>query len=76
MTTVYILLFKTEYALRSLVWELQVDKKYSHTGGFPFGHTSGAVRRQLCASTIISDAWTAPAFLNGHRTVPRCSNLS
>jgi hypothetical protein len=34
------------------------------------------VRRQLCASTVISDAWTASAFLNGYRPVPGCSQLS
>jgi hypothetical protein len=34
-----------------------------------------SVRLQLCACTVISDAWTAPAFLNGHRPVPGCSQL-
>jgi hypothetical protein len=33
------------------------------------------VRRQLCTSTVISDAWTNSAFLNGHRPVPGCSQL-
>jgi hypothetical protein len=33
------------------------------------------VRRQLCTSTVISDAWTASALLNGHRPVPECSQL-
>jgi hypothetical protein len=33
------------------------------------------VRRQLCTSTVISDARTASAFLNGHRLVPGCSQL-
>jgi hypothetical protein len=33
------------------------------------------VRRQLCTSTVISDARTASAFLNGHRPVPGCSQL-
>ena len=33
------------------------------------------VRRQLCTSTVISDARTASAFLNGHRPVPECSQL-
>jgi hypothetical protein len=32
-------------------------------------------RRQLCASTVIPDAQTAFAFLNGHRPVPGCSQL-
>jgi hypothetical protein len=33
------------------------------------------VWRQLCTSTVISDARTASAFLNGHRPVPDCSQL-
>jgi hypothetical protein len=33
------------------------------------------VRRQLCTSTVISDARMASAFLNGHRPVPGCSQL-
>jgi hypothetical protein len=33
------------------------------------------VRRQLCTSTVISDARTHSAFLNGHRPVPGCSQL-
>jgi hypothetical protein len=28
------------------------------------------VRRQLCASMVVSDARTASAFFNGHRPVP------
>jgi hypothetical protein len=33
------------------------------------------VQRQLCTSTVISDALTASAFLNIHRPVPGCSQL-
>jgi hypothetical protein len=33
------------------------------------------MQRQLCASTIISDARTASAFLNSHRPVPGCLQL-
>jgi hypothetical protein len=33
------------------------------------------MRRQLCTSTVISDARTASAFLNGHWPVPECSQL-
>jgi hypothetical protein len=33
------------------------------------------VRRQLCTSTVISDARTASTFLNGHRSVPEYSQL-
>jgi hypothetical protein len=33
------------------------------------------VQRQLCTSTVISDARTASAFLNDHRPVPGCSQL-
>jgi hypothetical protein len=33
------------------------------------------MRRQLCISTVISDARTASAFLNGHRPVPEFSQL-
>jgi hypothetical protein len=33
------------------------------------------VQRQLCTSTVISDARTSSAFLNGHRPVPGCSQL-
>jgi hypothetical protein len=33
------------------------------------------VRRQLCAITVISDARTASAFLNGHQSVPGCLQL-
>jgi hypothetical protein len=33
------------------------------------------VQRQLCTSTVISNAWTASAFLNSHRPVPGCSQL-
>jgi hypothetical protein len=33
------------------------------------------VRWHLCASTVISDAQTTSAFLNGHRAVPGCSQL-
>jgi hypothetical protein len=34
------------------------------------------VQRQLCAITVISDARTASAFLNGHRPVPGYSHLA
>jgi hypothetical protein len=34
------------------------------------------VRRQLYTSTVISDARTASAFLNGHLPMPECSHLS
>jgi hypothetical protein len=33
------------------------------------------VRRQLYTSTVISNARTASAFLNCHRSVPECSHL-
>jgi hypothetical protein len=33
------------------------------------------VWRQLCTSTVISNAQTVSAFLNGHRPVPGCSQL-
>jgi hypothetical protein len=33
------------------------------------------MQRQLCTSTVISDVWTAFAFLNGYRPVPGRSQL-
>jgi hypothetical protein len=33
------------------------------------------LRRQLCTSTVISDARTASTFLNGHRPLPGCLQL-
>jgi hypothetical protein len=59
----------------SLAWKLQFEKWRSRTGGSHLGHTSGVVRRQLCTSTVISHAWTAPAFLNSHQPMSGCPQL-
>jgi hypothetical protein len=58
-----------------MVWELQVEKRKSHTGESQFGHRSGTVCLQLYTNTVISDARMTPVFLSGHRPVPKCSQL-
>jgi hypothetical protein len=60
---------------RSLAWELYVEKSSLIPTG-PSSATQVALSSgSCCASADMSDSRTAPAFLNGHRPVPRCSQL-